>query len=166
MSDEGDFWIGLLTGAGICYAGLVWGLEYEAPRQEPRQVVAQIPPPAKPEPERPEGILDLGSSETGAIWLARAAEVRGPREKRTIWVKADFSADKTVAFRGTDVLYEIDCETTGYRVLSERVTMPDGSDTKTDYDREKTAVTYAVPSTMGGAVVEAACVPEFDIPPN
>ena len=54
--------------------------------------------------------LEWSSSTTGAVWYVDPERVNVSPGKVKIWVKQDYSRDRTVSYRSAMVQYSIDCQ--------------------------------------------------------
>lgn len=114
-------------------------------------------------PARPKGMMPLMTDDDGAEWQLNADSVRGPRTARQGWIKIDHTKDKTVNYRSNETLYQVDCETTAARRISEARYAADGKTVGQgkSKDPEKTEPEFFPPSSIGYHVVQQLCSPAF-----
>lgn len=157
---EGIFTWGVAFGVGILLASqhflgpkLPWWLVPGRP------AVLDTPPLV-----RPIGQLQIGTDAADANWTLDADSVHGPRTKRLGWVAIVSSPKEKIKtdVRNSVNLYQINCETTATRILSGV-----GYDAKGEIvfhsEIPDSTDKYFPPKTLGGMVVEALCMPSFDI---
>lgn len=151
MAGDGDWFWPLAGAALLAY------LAYD-------KWLADDPPPKPPIPfyePFPEG--PLAELENGTVWRMAWGTVKGPRTARLAWVRADHSKNKEQKARETLTLYQINCDTTGYRTL-----------TVVDYDKDGKVLQkwgeatfskdfdYGPPGSNISYVTDGACLPRFD----
>lgn len=154
--NDGEWFVWLFFGGLLVWLAYdKWWKDDEPPR-----------PPApvySSQPAYPDG--PLASLDNGTVWRMVWGSVKGPRDARLAWVRADHSKNKSVTARETMTLYTVNCETTGFRALSIVEYDKDGKVLgqwgdeilSKDYD-------YAPPGSYIENVVEGACLPRFDPP--
>lgn len=96
--------------------------------------------------------------DTDSIRELPPIEIRRPFPVRQIWVKMDYSQDKTVSYRESRALHRFNCIAETSAIASEVIYNPNGgvirSWSKEDYDFYYEPTT---PDTIGYAVMEFAC---------
>ena len=105
--------------------------------------------------------LRVAAMDNGTVWYLDTKSVRGPRDKRAVWVKADHSLASSVPHRKTMELYSVDCNTTGYRSLSIVQYSKDGK-VVGEQDFQNPPQLYAPPESNISNVVDRACDRRFD----
>lgn len=151
MASDGD-WFWPLAGAALLawFAYDKWWRE-EAPPKPPIPIYEAYP-------EGPIAELDDGS-----VWRMAWGSVKGPRTARLAWVRADHSKNKKLIPRETLTLYQINCETTGYRTLNIVDYDKDGNVlNKWGEDTFGKGFDYGPPGSNISYVIHAACLPRFD----
>lgn len=127
---------------------------------EVKKITADEAAPAL-SPERPKGLIMLMTGKDGEVWHLDADSVRGPKTARQGWVKVDHSKDKTVNYRSDETLYQVDCETTAARRISEVRYNANGETVGEGKSRdpEKTDPEFFPPSSIGYQIVQRLCSP-------
>lgn len=158
----GDDWAGCLW-IVVLAAGGWWAFSnYEIKKRVDETAPIVVPTPTV---KRPVGDVYITTTTSGTVWNLEANSVRGPRFNRIGWVTEDHSDDKEKRENKTKSLYNVNCETTGYRTLTEVTYGKDGkvinSWDEKDFGKE---VSYAPPGTMIASVMDAICDKRFDDP--
>lgn len=92
---------------------------------------------------------------------ARGADIFSGRSWKTdnkVWLRFDFSRDRTVEWRSAMVLYVIDCVNQSYKIASRTVYYPDG---RNEYMGGDGRTMEIVPETNMALIARMVCV---DIP--
>lgn len=151
MADSRDawiFWAAVFALAG--YGG------YKLITEKPQKVAPA--PFYDPYPKGP-----IAEISDGTVWNMVWASVKGPRTRRLAWVRADHAKNRDRKERETLTLYQVNCETTGFRTLTVINYSKDGKvldrwgEDVFDKDFE-----YAPPGSIIENVVDGACLPRFD----
>ena len=116
-----------------------------------------------PSPSRPTGDLYVATMTGGTVWNLDADSLRGPREARMAWIKADHTNDGTVSHRETNTLYELDCDRGSY--ITRKVVNYDAEGKSLASWGEETfseTPDFAPPDSNIAQVLLRACDPAFD----
>lgn len=161
------FWILVVVGA------FGWGAYDKWFKDDTPPIATYAPPPPSAEmaapPPTPDPTLELPrwlfvtGTDSGTRWLLDTQSIKGGKDARVSWVKEDHSADRSVPFRKTMVLYSMNCTTTGYQVLSILKYDKSGKvQQSADYQEPQTV--YAPPESRIASVMGEACKDRHDPP--
>lgn len=110
-------------------------------------------------PIRPTGKFPVGENSEGGAWFVETDSVKGPKNQRIGWVTIE---PKKPNQRLIKTLYQVNCQTSEYRILSllgydakggvtyEQSTAPD-----------KAPPNFSPPGSLGGGVVDVLCLEGF-----
>lgn len=96
--------------------------------------------------------------DTDSIRELPPIQIQRPFPVRQIWVKMDYSQDKSVTYRESRALHRFHCDAETSTIVSEVIYNPNGgvvrSRSEEDYDFHYRPIT---PDTIGYAIMEFAC---------
>lgn len=110
--------------------------------------------------------LHIDTTPTGTEVYARKSDIIAGRPNQTdarLWVKYDFSRNRTIRQREAMILYSVNCPRQTFRQLSITAFYPDGSAETLEPDG---AVRYVVPETNMAFAVSLLCLTETDSTPT
>lgn len=152
---------------GLILAGAGWWLwnNYEIRKKGHGDAPATLADAASPAPAiRPTGHIRLTELDSGTVWYLLADSVKGDRQHRVGWISEAHEKNKSIASRETKVLYQVDCDTTGYREL-DRVEYDKGGKVLPPRYQADGKPNFAPPGSNISTVTDAVCAPVYDPEP-
>lgn len=102
--------------------------------------------------------IEIGTTTQGTVIYARTADIAVGRPGTTsarLWIKFDASKDRTMSWRTTVVLYNVNCVTETYRIVQGTSYYPDGTNTEMRGMDQSTK--YVTPDSNMEVAVKLLC---------
>ena len=104
----------------------------------------------------------IGESANKSVAYYDIDTIQRSGNQLTVWVKTDFSRNKSVKYRETKIRRIYDCSERTINSLSSITYYPDGKSDSYTWETFEQKAEPIAPDTMGEAVLEAVCVMPAD----